>query len=254
MAIEKINIIGSGKLASHLVSEFENSSRIEVIYSRNEIEGQKLAERCGAEWKIDEELSKNQGPNLNLIAVNDDAIKIVAEKIPKESRVVHSSGSVSMQIFAGHKNAGVIYPLQSFTKNRPVEFSKIPFFVEANSGNFEKELVSFIQNNLSLRVSSLSSPQRLKLHLAAVIANNFSNFLLQLTEEYINQEGLHFKELDYLMEETIAKAFEIGPSEAQTGPAIRNDQETINQHLRLIPDPQFARLYRYFTELIQSKM
>jgi len=166
--------------------------------------------------------------------------------------VVHTSGSVAMETLSKNNRKGVFYPLQSFSKNRAVDFSEIPLCVEA-SDTSDLILLNKLGNKISNNVTEISSEERKKLHLSAVIVNNFVNYLYQVGSDLLSEAFLSFDLLKPLIKETALKIENLTPSEAQTGPAKRNDKKTIEKQLHLLKDSPHQKLYAEMTEAILRK-
>ena len=169
----------------------------------------------------------------------------------QDKLVVHTSGSLSLSVLEPYsKNAGVLYPLQTFSKNRAIDFSEIPIFVEADSELNEKTLQTFA-GAISKKVSILNSDKRKSLHIAAVFACNFVNHMYSLASGYLEEQDIPFEVLHPLIEETARKAREMSPKDAQTGPAVRFDENIINDHLeRLQEFPELKALYNSISRSI----
>lgn len=248
-----IVILGFGNVAQHLVGAFLNSDDVTVvqIYNRSKIIAPPI-QNCTTE------LSKIIDADVYIIALPDDAIPDFSEKLPfKNKLVVHTSGSVPMSLLSEKNNNGVFYPLQTFSKDRPVDFKSIPICVEAaNASNLLA--LKKLGNCISEKMVEINSEQRQKLHLAAVFVNNFTNHLYRISEEIIAENHLDFDLLKPLIFETAQKMDTLSPSEAQTGPAKRNDTKTIENHLQLLNDAQESgtldasvpELYRMLTQSI----
>ena len=135
--------------------------------------------------------------------------------------VVHTSGSVPIDTISA-KRKGVLYPLQSFTKEKEIDFSTVPLCIEASNKD-DLVVLKKLANTISKSVFEVSSIQRAQIHLAAVFANNFSNHMYTIANELCEKEGLPFDLLKPLIMESTAKLQVLKPDKAQTGPAIRND-------------------------------
>jgi predicted short-subunit dehydrogenase-like oxidoreductase (DUF2520 family) len=248
-----ISIIGAGSVASHLGVAFANAGcAVRQVHSKSPAHAEALAKKLNA--RTARSLEAIEEADLLLIAVSDDAIATVASQLSlRTSLVVHTSGTIPLNVLAGNAvHAGVLYPLQTFSKDRQVEMSKVPLLLEANSeGDYEK------LNNFARMISShtlnVSSDDRLKYHLSAVIANNFTNHLLQEAHDYLIANNLDFQVLHPLVWETVAKALELGPANAQTGPARRNDEGTIKKHLEMLEGEDLKALYEFLTERLKKK-
>ncbi len=188
--------------------------------------------------------------DIIIVAVSDAAIADVAKKLRDTSAlVVHTSGSVPISIFEELSHHGVLYPLQTFTKGRFIDLQEVPFCIEANTTKNLKE-VKKLASAFSEKIEQMDSKMRGKLHFSAVLANNFGNHLLALTESYCIDNNLSFELLKPLVMETTRKAFDMGAMEAQTGPARRDDKETIKKQLAVIDNDQLRQLYKTITNSI----
>lgn len=243
-----IVIIGSGNVAQHLITAFLQSNEVELIqvFSRQK---EKVLHLLSSD-KIVSEYSEIKEADVYLIAVSDNAIAEVSAKLPFENRlVVHTSGSMSMEILADKNRRGVFYPLQTFTKSKAVDFSVIPICLEAENENDFTSLITVAQS-ISSMVESISSEQRKALHVAAVFVCNFVNHLYQIGQEICEEHHLSFELLQPLILETAQKITKLSPKEAQTGPAKRNDTTTINAHLQLMTDANQKEIYQLLTKSI----
>ncbi len=243
-----IVIIGSGNVAQHLITAFLQSNEVELIqvFSRQK---EKVLHLLSSD-KIVSEYSEIKEADVYLIAVSDNAIAEVSAKLPFENRlVVHTSGSMSMEILANKNRRGVFYPLQTFTKSKAVDFRVIPICLEAENENDFISLKTVAQS-ISSMVESISSEQRKALHVAAVFVCNFVNHLYQIGQEICEEHHLSFELLQPLILETAQKIIHLSPKEAQTGPAKRNDTTTINAHLQLMTDANQKEIYQLLTKSI----
>lgn len=236
-------ILGSGNLAWALasavarLSEEGNDIKLVQLYSRNREEGEKLAQSAGVPYTGSPE--KLAEADLYIMAVADGAIAELSERmvIPSEAVVAHTAGSTGVDAISPRiKNRGVLYPLQTFTKGREVDFSRIPLFVEYTTPRAE-EVIRSVAEKLSGSVTEASSEIREKIHLAAVFAANFTNHMYLLAEEILNNTGLPFDTVKPLIGEVAAKAVaSSSPADVQTGPAARGDMKTVERHLKLLAD------------------
>ncbi|MCG9971771.1 Rossmann-like and DUF2520 domain-containing protein [Christiangramia crocea] len=245
----KVIIIGAGNVATHLYQTFLKEKELEVIqvYNRNEKH---------LHFVKDPDLRTSNIKNLKkadlyLLAVRDEVIGEMAEKIKDNKAVfVHCSGSEPMDRLSKFENHGVFYPLQTFSKDKPVNFKEVPLCLEANSAETLKHLRE-IASMLSDNIFEVNSEQRRALHLCAVFVNNFTNHLYTLAAEYCKRNELPFKILQPLIKETAAKIETLPPYSAQTGPALRNDQNTITAHLKMLDEDQ-KKIYTILTDSIQK--
>ena len=240
-------IIGSGNVAKHLIHAFSKIDNINLkqVYAR------KLGDEAlmKSNIPITNDLSLLVDADITIIAVSDDAIAAISCNI-KNSLVVHTSGSVEMNALNNSGNKGVFYLLQSFSKEKEVNFSNIPICLEAENKNdlikLEK-LASLLQGE----IYHLSSIQRRKIHVAAVFVNNFTNHMYSIAHDICEEHGVPFNILQPLIQETSQKIKNLTPKQAQTGPAKRNDTETIENHLNLLSKTQ-QELYLKITQSIQD--
>ncbi len=251
----KIDFVGAGNLAWNLAPALENAgASVRNIYSRNPENAQKLAGKLyEGQVKTDLDFSSNEA-DVILIAVADDAIEEVAKEIilPDNILIAHTSGSVPLSTlgYLASSNIGVFYPLQTFTKHQRANFSEIPFFVEAEN-NFTRNALTKLAKQVSSNVYNISSSQRQQLHLAAVFANNFTNWILTQSQAILKESDLDLSLLQPLLEQSIAKAIELDPKNAQTGPAKRGDFEVLDAQMELLaPQPERQELYRLITQQI----
>jgi predicted short-subunit dehydrogenase-like oxidoreductase (DUF2520 family) len=241
----KIAIIGAGNLASRVSIElFRNGSEIVQVYSRTIKSASKLASEFDCDFTNDtSQISPNA--DIYLIAVSDMALDSILETANFNNKLIaHTAGSVPMKALAKYsQNYGVFYPLQTFSKNREIEFENVPFCIEANNSKNEGILMK-LAATISGDVRKIDSEQRKQLHLAAVFACNFVNHMYALAFEMIKDNNLSFDILRPLIAETAAKIEQIEPGAAQTGPAVRMDMNVIQKHLDVLSNkPGLSELY-----------
>ncbi|MFM2134760.1 MAG: hypothetical protein RL021_160 [Bacteroidota bacterium] len=250
----KITLIGSGNIASHLGEVFKRAGhRIVQVSGSNPSTVRQLARRLGSE-AVDSVTALSNKTDLVVIAVPDRAIgKVAAALHLNGTTVVHTSGTVPLDIFPVHlKNVGIFYPVQTLTRGTKVRFREIPICIEARS-NKARTLLHNLGESISDSVVDIESEDRLRLHLAAVIVNNFSNHLFHIAEQLVESHGLDFKLLHPLIRETARKATLISPGAAQTGPARRGDTAVIKKHLSLLGKrTRNAEIYRMLTDSIEA--
>ncbi len=244
----QVVMVGAGNVASHLSSSLSKVIGQQLGFYNLKVENSLgMCKLYGGEVVNDLQLLHRD--SLVIVAIPDDAIPSFIQKLPTQLSVVHTSGSVPM--FPRRKNSGVFYPLQTFTKGVPVNMQEVPFCIEASAPEFEEKLLS-LARLLSTNVRTVNSNDRAHLHLAAVLACNFSNHLFLLAEEYLQEQGMSLDMLLPLIKETAQKAQRLSPKAAQTGPAIRRDQNTIDKHLNALENkPELRDLYNDFTKRIQ---
>lgn len=251
----KIVIIGAGNLATHLALALQQSGeQIIQIYSRTEESASILANKLAAPFT--NKINKiNNESELYIYAVSDSAISdLIDLDIAPDAIHIHTAGSVSINIFNDKKrNYGVLYPLQTFSKNKEINFKDIPVFLEASSPD-----VLRILQNLACKISDdvqvINSETRLKLHMAAVFACNFVNYLYDVSNDIIIQTGLTFDILKPLIRETADKINYLTPYDSQTGPAKRFDRNVIDKHIQMLDNqPELKVLYEKLSQMIFNK-
>ena len=251
--ISRIMIMGAGNVATHLSKVLSDKGYIITqIYSRTLERAKDLAKYYNAAYtdNIDE---VNTDSDLYILVIKDDAIGLVADKLRLPGKmVVHTSGSVPMQALSPVSNKiGIIYPLQTFSKDRPAHWLHVPICLEANDKEVYRELEN-LARHISSSVHAISSEQRKWLHLAAVFAANFGNHMLHLAKNILDEKNLPYTWLEPLMQETVSKAFDMGPAASQTGPARRNDENTMITHQGMLAnDPVAMDVYKVLSESIK---
>lgn len=252
-SIKKIAFIGSGNVATHLAKAFSKKGiTVTQIYSQTCDNSEVLAWQSNSKYICDlEELDLNV--DLLIFAVKDDVIKLLAQQIlakKPEIKVVHTSGSVGLDVFGDAQNCGIFYPLQSFSKTKKIDIDKVPFLITSNNTELKNELIAFAKI-ISNKVYEYTDEQRKHLHIAAVFVNNFSNHLFALAQDYCEKHELDYQLLMPLIHETITKIDTILPKDAQTGPAKRNDTEILDKHLSVLKNED-VKLYDIYKMLTNS--
>lgn len=243
-------IIGSGNVAQHLISTFQNAVNVTLVqaYARQE---EKLLHLLPAD-KITNSFADIKEADIYIISVTDDAIAGVSAQLPFENRlVVHTSGSVSLEQLDPKNRRGVFYPLQTFSKNKAVHFTTVPLCLESESES-DYPLLEQLAKEVSHSVYSISSEQRKSLHVAAVFVSNFANHMYTLGNDICTENNIPFEILKPLIQETANKIESLPPLQAQTGPAIRNDRQTIAKHLDFLTDGNKKAIYTLLTQSIQN--
>lgn len=244
--------IGAGNLAFHLAKALHfNGFQINQVYNRTESSAKELAEITGSKYTSTlDEIDKSA--DIYIVAVKDSAIDEVLSQIDFQDKlVVHCSGSLPVSVLEKHaKNFGVIYPLQTFSKKRVIDFKKIPVFIEANSSE-SLEILKNIAGAISEEVLVTNSEQRQHLHISAVFACNFVNHFYFIAGELLKSKNIGFDVLKPLILETALKVQELQPFEAQTGPAVRFDKNIIDKHLsKLAGTEEYRQLYELISKSI----
>jgi predicted short-subunit dehydrogenase-like oxidoreductase (DUF2520 family) len=253
-SISKISFIGSGNVATHLARAFfDVGIKIRQIYSLSCINAEQLSKQIDAEYICDMD-EFDTDVDLIIFAVKDEVIRELSAQIIRKSpevKMVHTSGSVGLDVFENALHAGIFYPLQSFSKTKEIDISKVPFLITSENTRFRNELIAFAKL-ISRNVYEYSDEQRRHLHIAAVFVNNFSNHLFAIAQDYCEKHHLDYQLLMPLIHETIHKIDTISPKDAQTGPAKRNDSEIIQKHLQLLKseDEHLFRIYSLLTDSI----
>lgn len=243
-------ILGTGNLAQHLCQTFSKTSSIQLIqvYGRNQGNLQwfsSYTEICS----VPNEIAKAE---VYLIAVSDQAIEEVAHHLlDKNGIVAHTSGATPMNVLP-LENRGVFYPLQTFTKDKIVDFKSIPICLEAQNEDSLRVLQD-LALAISTKANHINTEQRMQLHLAAVFVNNFTNYLYGIGEDICKRNKIPFDLLIPLIQETSNKIISLTPKEAQTGPARRGDEKSMNQHLSLISNQNEQEIYSLLSKAIKTK-
>ena len=246
-----IALIGTGNVARHLFNAFNRCDEIKVVQvlGRN----QKSLTYFGQYSKISSSFDKLVPADIYIIAVSDDALPTVSQSITnKNGIVVHTSGSVPMDALSNHERRGVFYPLQTFSKDREIDFKKVPFCLEADQKE-DLELLKRVAYLISGHVYEISSEQRKSLHLAAVFVNNFTNHLYQIGNSICEENKVPFDILKPLILETAHKIEDLSPYEAQTGPARRGDISTIEKHMEELVNTNYMKIYELLSQSIEKE-
>ena len=247
-----IVILGAGNVATHLSIALKKAGfSIKCVYSKTIESAKTLALKVDSHYTNDIIHIPSEA-DLYIVAVKDEIVEQIIDAIKLEfGIVVHTAGSISIDIFKGKfENYGVFYPVQTFSKSRDINFSNIPICIESNSEILENKLLN-LAKCLSNSVHVIDSEKRKMLHLAAVFACNFANHMYSVATEILNQSDIPFDLLKPLIAETAQKAIDSDPQNAQTGPAVRNDQNVIKEHLEMLKDnPEYEKIYRFVSDSI----
>lgn len=231
----RITLIGSGNVATHFGAALKNAGHhIVQVYSPTYPNAALLAYHIGAE-AIDRLEDIDAETDMFIISVKDDAIEGLAKQLSVHQKLtVHTSGATDLKAISQYnKAAGVIYPLQTFSKTREIDFRKVPLCIEGSDEHVHTGL-NLLAHTLSLSVFDVNSAQRKILHLAAVFACNFPNNLYAIAQGLLAKHDLDFNLLRPLILETALKVQHNLPAEVQTGPAVRHDEKTMEAHLGLL--------------------
>lgn len=234
--MKRIVVIGQGNVAWHLCRWLAPIAEVIHVNSRS-LEG--LPAKA----------------DLYIISVSDGAIASVAQKLTNvDGAVIHTSGSSDIDTLPAEiKRRGVLYPMQTFTKGKELEYNMIPLFVEGSDSSVEQYLLE-VATLMSCNVQTADSDKRRRIHLSAVFACNYVNYLFTLADDVLKIDGLNLSLLYPLIDETINKSRSITPEPAQTGPARRHDMVTIAKHEALLSDyPEMKKLYGDMAAMIMAR-
>ncbi len=225
----KVVLLGAGNVAIHLAKAFTVAKNIDFVqrYSRNS----KNNRYFNSKIPVTNEVQNLLKADVYIIAINDDSIDAFSKTLSlNNGLIVHTSGSIPLTSLTNKLRRGVFYPLQSFSKDLELDFKNIPVTIEAE---FEKdnELLNDLACSISKNVYNINSKQREKIHIAAVFANNFSNYMFSIAKNICDENNFSFDILKPLILETANKLKSLDPEQAQTGPAKRNDKKVIEKHL-----------------------
>lgn len=253
--IKSITLIGSGNVATHLGLALHNKGYlIKEVYSNTLKNAKILAHQLGA-IANNNQSKINHESDLYIVAIKDDAINDFLLHYPFIDKLtVHTSGTTSINTFPElFQNYGVFYPLQTFSKKKKVDFKNIPVCIEANSLE-NKTLLLKLANSLSTKVYEVDSKQRKALHVAAVFACNFSNYMYSIAAYILQKENIPFNIIEPLIIETAEKIKHGNPKNLQTGPAIRKDEQIITEHLNYLENqPDIKHLYNFISNKIMEQ-
>ena len=250
----KIAVIGAGNVATHLAWALKQAGYpILQVYSHTLQAAQCLGEQLGVSY-TDSVLDVTREAELYVVAIKDAVLPSFIPELVKgkeKALFVHTAGSMPMDIWKNWTDHyGVLYPMQTFSKKRKVDFKTIPFFIEASQ---EDDLLKLeqIAEDLGSKYYRVDSEQRKKIHLAAVFACNFTNHMYALSAEILEKEGIPFSVMESLIDETARKVHELTPLAAQTGPAVRYDTNVMSRQLSLLEDePEMQEIYQKVSDSI----
>jgi predicted short-subunit dehydrogenase-like oxidoreductase (DUF2520 family) len=245
----QVVIIGSGNVAQHLIKAFNASAKVQLVqaFARNP---DALSHLLQSE-KITASLNDLADADVYIVSVSDDAVEEVSSQLPfKDKLVVHTSGSAGMNTLSNNNRRGVFYPLQTFSKNKDIDFTTVPLCLESE---FESDytILQQLADALTKSVYIINSEQRQSLHVSAVFVSNFVNHLYTIGNVICNKNSIPFEILKPLIQETANKINTLSPLQAQTGPAVRNDKTTLQKHLDFLQDENQKAIYTLLTQSIQ---
>lgn len=257
--IQTIALIGAGRVAGHLGPALVNAGlTITQVYSRRIDQAARLGKILQAP-PIANLTRIKPDADLYLLAIADDGISDVAQQLfhllPPNAALAHTSGATPLEALqVGFAHTGVFYPLQTFSADRSIDVYQVPFCLEANTEVFGRAL-EVLARRISRHTAFVNNHQRNTLHVAAVFANNFTNYLLTIAHDVCAEQSLPFDLLRPLILETARKVQTLPPEEAQTGPARRGDQSTMQRHRQYLDThhPALTELYTHLSEAILSR-
>lgn len=249
----RISFIGSGNVATHLAQAFHKAGhQITQVFSRNKEHTQHLAQSIYAKPIVSlEEIDTNV--DFYFICVPDQHISNISSELPKHIPQVHTSGNTMLSELKGHIT-GVFYPLQTFSKEKSIDYSTLNILLESEDKNMLNNL-SELATSIHSTIHYVNSTERQKLHVAAVFACNFSNLMVHISEDILSENKLDPKLLLPLIEETTNKLKTMSAKQAQTGPALRGDSNTINTHKTILKQfsPSVQNIYEVLTQEIKKR-
>lgn len=249
----KVVIIGSGNVATVMGSRIVAAGHTVLqVVARGEAAAAGLAREWGCAYTTKWTEVSREG-ELYLVALSDAALAGLGEVLQLPgSLVVHTAGAVAAEVLRPvSERYGVLYPLQSLRREiRP--FPEFPLLVDA-ARPADLSLLEGFAHSFARQVQRADDASRLKLHVAAVLINNFSNYLYTLSAGFCQREGVDFTLLLPIIRETAARVERYPPQDVQTGPAIRGDAGTIRRHLEVLSEyDDIKELYRVFSGQIEA--
>lgn len=248
--MERVVIIGSGNVATNLAHGLAAQGHVAQIYSRQLDHARQLADAVGCPNATDDLTALVPDADAYIIAVRDDAIADGIAAVPDNGALwIHTSGSKPIDLFAGHRaRCGVLWPMQSFSRELVVPLDDVYFFAEGNNEAALRDVMA-LGSLFSHHVVPADSDKRRWLHMASVFSCNFTNHLWTLSDELLTAQGLSLDALKPLIRTTVEKLDRLSPAESQTGPAVRHDSQVIERHLAML-DGDKREIYRLMTESI----
>lgn len=250
-----IIIIGAGNVATHIAKNLSQQKDVNIlqIISKTENSAKELAEKINCDWTNNYEKIKDS--DLYIISTNDDSIQEIAKlKQLKNKFVVHTSGSTGIDVLKSNSDKyGVFYPLQTFKKEKKIFFFEIPVCIEA-SDKKHLDILEDLAIKISNKIYKINSEQRQNIHIAAVFVNNFTNHLFHIANEIISENNISIEILKPLIEQTFKNIQTNNPFDIQTGPARRNDQKVLDNHIETLKmiDINFADIYKKISDSIRE--
>lgn len=248
----RICLIGSGNVATHLgMALLEKGHQVVQVWSHTAKHAEHLGSKLHCTFTSETD-SITSDTDIYLISIKDDTMASLLPEVNwKNKLVLHTAGSIPMDILAPYcENFGVLYPFQTISAGKEIDFEQVPIFIEANTTqNFY--VVNKLAQSISHRVNPLDSAQRQQIHLAAVFACNFVNHFYGIAMDLLAESGIDFEILKPLILETAKKVISQTPQSSQTGPASRNDKVVMDKHLAMLTGhPDLKELYQQISQRI----
>ena len=252
-----VAIVGTGNVAWHLSLAFHHAGiKVKSIANRDLHKSEKFISEQGIP-AVPKNLNDLLEADIIFLCISDKALLKVIEtlNISDQKLIVHTSGSHPLSVFKGrnYQEFGVFYPFQTFTKEKRINFREVPIFVEGSSEKTENRLTE-LAKVLSGKVHRMNSSSRMKLHIAGIFASNFTNLVLWESDKILASIGLERDIIQPLVDETVSKAFSIGPADGQTGPAARGDLEIVEKHEAFLEGTPLAILYKKISDQIMENI
>lgn len=248
----RVVILGSGNVATHLAHALDPVAYVAQVYSRDAGHARRLADSLGRATVAATPADVVTDADMYLVAVSDDAIAELAGRFADNDAIwAHTSGSVGMDALSGKRRRGVFYPLQTFSQQTAVDFSRVPMLIEASDDDVHRCLTG-LARSITSRVSDADSDTRRRLHVAAVFASNFANYMWTIADDLLHDVGRDIRDFDALLHATLDKALSVGPYQGQTGPARRGDDHVIERHLQALDGPA-SEVYRLLSSQIKQR-
>ena len=255
---QRVVILGAGRVATHLAPAIvREGHELLQVWSRSETSARQVAEPLGVAYTADID-SITDDADIYIVCVTDKALPEVAEKISRRANdaalFLHTAGSIGIEVWGhcGVEHYGILYPLQTFSKEREVDMREVSLFVEASDEEALRK-TEMLARSISGKVFRADSRCRARLHIAAVFACNFANAMYDVAHRLLTEGDIPFEVLLPLIDETAAKVHTLIPREAQTGPAVRGDRVVVQRHLEaLAADEKLCEIYGAVSKLIQD--
>lgn len=251
--MKRVVIIGSGNVATSLAHGLAAHCQVAQIYSRTLAHAQTLASAIGCSHAIDDLKDLLADADAYIIAVRDDAIADIIASTPDNGALwIHTSGSKPIDLFAGRReHYGVLWPMQSFSREIVAPLDDVHFFAEASDESTLADLMA-LGHLMSRHVIEADSVKRRLLHVASVFSCNFANHMWTLASEVLHDADLPFEAMLPLIRTTVDKLDRLSPFQSQTGPAVRHDHQVIDSHLAML-DGDKRELYRMLSDSIMNR-